>query len=267
VLTGKESRLEGGDLMAEQPRPEVPTFATIEEERRYRKMHLVAAFRVFGRMGFSEGTAGHITARDPELLDHFWVNPYGMHFSQIKVSDLVLVNDEGEVVEGGRSVNRAAFAIHSRIHAARPDVVAAAHTHSIYGRAWSSLGRLLDPINQDVCSFFEDHEIFDDFTGVVLDTAEGDRLAKTLGQSKALILQNHGILAVGQTVDAAAWWYLKMERSCQAQLLAEAAGKPKLIAPEFARLTRDQSGTPKAGWYSFQPMYDWIVAEEPDLFD
>src|ERR1700685_3235534 len=95
----RESGLEGGDLMAEQPRPEVPTFATIEESRTYRKQHLAAAFRVFGRMGFSEGTAGHITARDPELLDHFWVNPYGMHFSQIKVSDLLLVNDDGEVVE------------------------------------------------------------------------------------------------------------------------------------------------------------------------
>ena len=253
--------------MAEQPRPEVPIFQRVEEERQYRKEHLAAAFRVFGRMGFSEGTAGHITARDPELLDHFWVNPYGMHFSQIKVSDLILVNDEGEVVEGTRPVNRAAFAIHSRVHAARPDVVAAAHTHSMYGKAWSSLGRLLDPINQDVCSFFEDHAIFDDFTGVVLDTSEGDRLAKTLGDAKAIILQNHGLLTVGQTVDAAAWWYLKMERSCEAQILAESVGRPKLIAPEFAALTREQSGTPRAGWYSFQPMYDWIVAEEPDLFD
>src|ERR1700733_15656103 len=104
--------------MAEQPRPEVPRLARIEEEGDYRKTHLAAAFRVFGRMGFSEGTAGHITARDPELLDHFWVNPYGMHFSQIKVRDLLLVNDEGDVVEGSRPVNRAAFAIHSRVHAA-----------------------------------------------------------------------------------------------------------------------------------------------------
>src|ERR1700689_3022451 len=117
----RESGLEGGDLMAEQPRPEVPAFATIEEERRYRKVHLAAAFRVFGRMGFSEGTAGHITARDPELLDHFWVNPYGMHFSHLKFSALLLVIAEGEVVEGDRPVNRGGCPIHSRIHAARPD--------------------------------------------------------------------------------------------------------------------------------------------------
>lgn len=250
-----------------QPRPNPPTFATLEEERTYRKQHLAAAFRLFGRFGFSEGTAGHITARDPERLDHFWVNPYGMHFSRIKVSDLLLVNEKGEVVVGNRPVNRAAFAIHSSVHAARPDVVAAAHTHSIHGRAWSSLGRLLDPINQDSCSFFDDHALFDDFTGVVLDTSEGERLAKTLGPMKAIILQNHGLLTVGQTVDEAAWWFLKMERTCQAQLLAEAAGTPKQIAPEFAALTREQSGHPVAGWYSFQPLYDLIAEEEPELFD
>ena len=167
----------------------------------------------------------------------------------------------------GRHANRAAFAIHSRVHAARPDVVAAAHTHSMYGKAWSSLGRLLDPINQDVCSFFEDHAIFEDFTGVVLDPSEGDRLAKILGDSKAIILQNHGLLTVGQTVDAAAWWYLKMERSCQAQLLAEAAGKPVLIDDDVAELTRSQIGTPKAGWFAFQPLFARIAREEPDLFD
>src|SRR5487761_578357 len=125
--------------MAEQPRPEVPVFQRADDERRYRKEHLAAAFRVFARMGFSEGTAGHITARDPERLDHFWVNPFGMHFSQIRVSDLLLVNDHGEVVEGEREINLAAFAIHSRIHRARPDVIAAAHAHSLNGKAWSSL--------------------------------------------------------------------------------------------------------------------------------
>lgn len=253
--------------MNEQPRPSPPVFDNVEDERSYRKRHLAAALRLFGRFGFSEGTAGHITARDPERADHFWVNPYGAHFSLIKVSDLLLVNDRGEVVEGSRPVNRAGFVIHSHIHAARPDVVAAAHMHSVHGRAWSSLGRLLDPINQDVCSFYEDHALFDDFTGVVLDPAEGERLTKTLGTAKAMILRNHGLLTVGQTVDEAAWWFLKMERSCQAQLLAEAAGSPVLIGHDAATLTRQQSGHPRAGWFSFQPLYDWITAEEPALFD
>src|ERR1700730_523758 len=116
-----------------------PTFDTLEAERRHRKERLAGALRIFGKLGFSEGVAGHITARDPELLDHFWVNPFGMHFGHIRVSDLLLVNDHGDVVQGSRPVNPAAFAIHSQVHAARPDVVAAAHAHSLNGKAWSSL--------------------------------------------------------------------------------------------------------------------------------
>ena len=128
--------------------PEPPTFQTVEQERLHRKQRLASAFRLFAKFGFSEGVAGHITARDPERLDHFWVNPFGMHYSQIRVSDLILVNEDGDVVEGDRPVNEAAFAIHSRLHMARPDVVAAAHAHSLYGKTWASLGRLLDPLTQ-----------------------------------------------------------------------------------------------------------------------
>src|SRR5580658_6324026 len=245
------------------PAPPNGTYEDVASERLYRKQRLAAAFRLFGRLGFSEGVAGHITARDPEHTDSFWVNPFGMYFGHISVSDLIRVDHSGAVVEGDRMVNTAAFAIHSQVHAARPDCIAAAHAHSLHGKAWSSLGRLLDPINQDACSFYDDHALFDDFTGVVLDPAEGERLAKTLGPMKAIILQNHGILTVGQTVDEAAWWYLKMERTCQAQLLAEAAGKPISIGHEYAALTRQQSGTPKAGWFSFQPLYDLIAEEEP----
>src|SRR5439155_7963558 len=138
---------------------------------------LAAAFRLFPRFGFDDGVAGHITARGPELLHHFWVNPFGMHFGQIKASDLILVIDQGDVVEGDRAVNQAAFAIHSQVHAARPDAVAAAHSHSTYGRAWSTLGRPLQPITQDVCAFYGDHAVFDDYTGVVLDIEEGKRIA------------------------------------------------------------------------------------------
>ena len=125
--------------------PAKMTFDDPADERLHRKQRLAAAFRLFSKFGFDEGVAGHITARDPERADHFWVNPFGMHFGHIRTSDLILVNHQGEVVEGDRPVNGAAFAIHSQVHAARPDVVAAAHAHSVYGKSWSSLGRTLDP--------------------------------------------------------------------------------------------------------------------------
>jgi ribulose-5-phosphate 4-epimerase/fuculose-1-phosphate aldolase len=244
-----------------------PTFATVEEERLHRKQRLAAGFRLFSRFGFDEGVAGHITARDPGLPDHFWVNPFGMHFGHIKASDLILVNHNGEVVEGDQPVNTAAFAIHSQVHAARPDAVAAAHSHSTYGRAFSTLGKKLDPITQDVCAFFDDHELFDDYTGVVLDIEEGKRIAHALGDAKACILRNHGLLTVGHSVDEAVWWFITMERSCQVQLLAEAAGKPKKIDDEMAKLTSTQVGSHLAGWFSFQPLFDRIVREQPDLLD
>ena len=254
-------------LQRELKVPTPPTFASVEEERLHRKQRLAAAFRMFSKCGFDEGVAGHITARDPEKLDHFWVNPFGVHFGHIRVSDLLLVNDQGEVVEGDRMVNTAAYTIHSQVHAARPDVISVAHAHSVHGKAWSSLGRLLDPITQDACAFYNDHTLLDDYTGVVLDLEEGRRIGETLGPHKAVILRNHGLLTAGQSVDETAWWFITMERSCQAQLLAEAAGRPVLIDPENATKTAALVGSTIAGWFSFQPLWDRITREQPDLFD
>ncbi|RJL34517.1 class II aldolase/adducin family protein [Bailinhaonella thermotolerans] len=242
-------------------------FEDVAEERRHRQERLVAALRLFGRFGFEEGVAGHITARDPEHPDHFWVNPFGMSFKHVKVSDLILVNHDGQVVEGRYHVNEAAFAIHSQVHQARPDVVAAAHSHSVYGKALSSLGRLLEPITQDVCAFYQDHALFDDYTGVVTDLEEGKRIAAALGGNKAVILRNHGLLTVGESVDAAAWWFITMERSCQVQLLAQAAGEVVPITHENALLTREQIGNDVVAWINFQPLYDQITKSDPDLFD
>jgi ribulose-5-phosphate 4-epimerase/fuculose-1-phosphate aldolase len=252
--------------------PQPPTFATVQAERLHRKQRLAAAFRLFSKFGFDEGVAGHITARDPEFPDTFWVNGFGVHFSQICVSNLIRCDHHGNVVEGRYPVNAAAFAIHSRVHQARPDATGAAHSHSTYGRAWSTLGRRLDPLTQDVCAFYEDHALFNDFTGVVLDTDEGSRIATALGNHKAAILQNHGLLTVGQTVDAAAWWFITMERSCHVQLLAEAAAAhsgvaPKHISPEAAARTYQVVGTPYAGWFQFQPLYARIVREQPDFLE
>src|SRR5918995_5798994 len=215
-----------------------PTFATVEEERLPRKQKLAGALRIFGRFGFGEGVAGHITVRDPEFPDHFWVNPFGLSFRHMRVSDLILVNHSGDVVYGDQPVNRAAFVIHSAIHQARPDVVAAAHSHSLHGKAFSSLGIPLDPITQDACIFYEDHTVITAQGGaVVFEVEAGKQLAAAFPTGKAAIHQNHGFFTVGETVDAAAFWFITMERSCQAQLLAEAVGPPHLISPEHAEYT------------------------------
>src|SRR5260370_13107707 len=188
-----------------------------------------------------------------------------MAVSHIRGGDLLVVRHDGAVVQGDLPVNQAAFAIHSQVHAARPDVVAAAHSHSVYGKTWSSLARLLDPITQDACAFYNDHSLFDDYTGVVLDLEEGKRIAHALGDHKAVILRNHGLLTVGHSVDEAVWWFITMERTCQAQLLADAAGTPVLISPQAAHHTAGQVGGHIAGWVRFSPLYEWILPEEPHL--
>ena len=234
-------------------------------ERARRKDTLAAAFRIFGALGFNEGVAGHITVRDPEHLDRFWVNPFSMNFRLIHADDLICVDHTGEIVEGDGMLNRAAFAIHARIHAARPDVIAAAHSHSVHGKAFSALHRELRPLTQDACIFFEDHALFDDYTGVVWDEAEGDRIAETLGQRKAVILANHGLLTVGHTIEEAVFWFVTMERTCQAELLVLAAGEGIPIADDVARHTYGQVGTHVAGHFSAQPLFDWIRSVETDL--
>ena len=246
---------------------EMTEFANVAELRRNQLEKLAAGFRMFAYFGFNEGVAGHITLRDPEFSDHFWVNPLGVHFSQISVSDLILVNHDGKVVQGDKDVNVAAFAIHSRLHAARPDVNAAAHSHSIYGRTFSTLGKPLDPISQDACAFYETQAMYKDFSGVVEEVDEGDEIAKALGDKKVIILQNHGILTTGPSVDIALWFYMSMERCCQAQLMAEAAGKPVIIPHDTAVKTRNFIANDVAAWASYQPAFDMIMKKEPDLLD
>lgn len=254
-------------MPAEKWFPTQPSFDTLEAEQLHRKQRLAAGFRLFAKFGFEEGVAGHITARDPIEPETFWVNPFGVPFGHVSVSTLIRVDHDGAVVEGDYHVNEAAFAIHSQVHAARPDVVGAAHSHSTYGRALSTLGETLEPITQDVCAFYDDHALFDDYTGVVTDVQEGRRIATTLGHNKAVILRNHGLLTVGTSVDAAVFWFISMERSCQVQLLAKAAGRVVHIDLAQAKQTHDYVGSEFAGWFSFQPLWAKITREQPDLFD
>ena len=249
-----------------------PQFESLEDERLYRKQHLAAAFRVFADRGFDEGVAGHISVRDPIMTDCFWLNPLSKHFSTICVSDLILVNEDGDVVEGDEPINAAAFAIHSEIHKARPDVHAACHAHSVYGKAWSVFGKELDMITQDSLRFYKSHVVYDNFGGVVLDREEGKRIAKALGShNKAAILQNHGLLTVGRSVDEAAFWFLSLDKTCHAQLLVDAAaagsGNRKIfIEDEEARFSYEQVGLPEKGWLAFQGYYDEQVQKTGGAF-
>lgn len=241
---------------------------TVEEEREHRKRRLVAALRIFSEMGFDEGVAGHLTARDPEDPDAFWVNPYALHFSQVKMSDLVLVRGDGSL-EGkqGYRVNKAAFEIHHAIHETRPDVVSAAHCHTKHGRAWSTMGRPLAPIVQEACAFYNNMAVVSDYDGLVVKKDQGAGVAEALGDKRAVTLMHHGNITVGGSVEEAAWWFITMERCCEIQLLAEPAGTPVELPAKEAELAARQFGSGNKARLSFDMLYEVAVEKYPDMFD
>jgi ribulose-5-phosphate 4-epimerase/fuculose-1-phosphate aldolase len=238
----------------------------IREERQRRKERLAVALRIFSRLDFDEGTAGHISVRDPEHHDHFWVNPFGTPFALLRASDLICVDAAGAVVKGEGRVGRAAYFIHSRIYGARPDIGSVAHAHAVHGKAWAALGRPLDPINQEACIFAGTHAVFDEFHGAVKDDREGTAIAAALGDAlTALVLRNHGLLTVGPGIEETAYRFVIMDRSCRVQLLAEAAGTPTLVGPEVAA---DLAA--EGDWYcrgGFETLWRLVTAQEPDVLE
>ncbi len=242
------------------------TYADIADERRHRKLKLAAAFRLLARLGLTEGIAGHITVRDPEHHDRSWVNQYAQHFSTVHPDDLMCIDDEGAVHYGTGPVNAAAVAIHCGIHRVNQSAVAAVHTHTTYGRAFAARERLLEPINQEACLFYENHVVFRGDI-VVLATDEGARIAASMGDRKAAILLNHGLLTVGSSVDSAVYRFIAMERCAQVQLLAEAAGPLAPLSPDEARATRRHLASDYVAWLGFQGLYKQVLREHGDLND
>ena len=202
-----------------------------------------------------------------EYKDCFWINPLGYHFSQIKVSDLVLMHQNGEMIHGKDRTGDAAQSIHSNIYKSRPEVNSIHHAHPMYGKTFSTLGKLLDPITQDSCAFYERTALFNDYEGVANNEQEGISIAKALGNKDFVILQNHGILTTGTMVDTSTWFFMNMEEACQSQLLAEMAGKPITISHEVACSTRDYISNDLAAYVSLQPYIDVLIEEEPDFLD
>jgi ribulose-5-phosphate 4-epimerase/fuculose-1-phosphate aldolase len=224
-----------------------PQIAEPAELRAHRKRRLALAYRVFGAAGWGTLGDGHISARDPERPDCFWLGRYGVPFRYMTTDDLVLVGPDGSV-EGGGHINPAAYYIHAPVHEARPEIVAAAHCHTPYGTPFSASVTKLEPISQESCVFFGDHEIFDDEEVDIKSTDGGKRIASAMGGARAVILRNHGLLTVGATVDAAVGYFLLMERCAEVQVKA---CDPRPIGAEAARLVHDDFDE-AAAWQVFQ---------------
>jgi len=251
-----------------------PRHTDLYLERQHRKERLAASYRLFAQYGFEVGVAGHFTARDPLEPSHYWINPLGVAFSQIRVSHLLRVNSQGEVVEGQGVLNTSALDLHHDLQQARPDVVGIAHLHGFHGRVWSSLGRLFDPITAEASAFsgdqvlFRRHELRDAHGHVEQDREIACRaFVERFAGNSLLIWQNHGLWTVGETVESAAWRFIMADDSARAHLLAHAAGVPVIPEADHGSAPLDKSRHEFFAWLSFLPLWDRIIAEQPDLLD
>jgi ribulose-5-phosphate 4-epimerase/fuculose-1-phosphate aldolase len=250
--------------------PEEPVFNSPEELRLHRQKHLVAACRAFADWGFDYGFAGHLTIRDPERPELYWTNPMAVHFREVRLSNLILVDHDGRVVEGDHAVNRAGFVLHAAVHEVNPDILAMCHAHTVHGTAYAALGKPLPPITQDACAFFEDHAVITEDAGkVAVEDDAGPRICAAFKGVKAAIHQSHGIFSASRhSIDAAAFWFMALDRCCRQQLLVEATGRePSLVPPEAARYSREHVGSEYIGWLHFQPVYEELAGRCPEMFD
>lgn len=249
------------------PIPDAPVFASAAHDRRYRKQRLAGAIRLFGKYGFGEGISGHISVRDPEDPDLFWVNPFGVSFKRVSVADLICVDTKGVVIVGEHAVNPSAFAIHSQIHQLCPNAEGIVHGHTAHSRALGALGRLLEPIDQEAAAFHENQVLYEDYDGPAITVDQGRDIATRLADKKAMLLRHHGLITVGGSLEEAMHWFFTYDSCAQVQLLANAVGPVRTMTERQARLAREGFGDPQLAWFSFQPMWQEIVHEQPDLLD
>jgi ribulose-5-phosphate 4-epimerase/fuculose-1-phosphate aldolase len=229
------------------------TVRSIEEERAHRKRMCAIGYRIFAAMRWGQLGDGHVSARDPELTDHFWLLDWGVPFGEATVDQLVLVGPGGEVkdAEGNPTggVNTAGYHIHHPILAARPDAVSASHTHTAFGTPWSANVEAFRAISQESCAFVFDQALFDDEEVEVLSTDGGKRIAASLGDAKLCILRNHGLLTVGRTVEESVGWFVMAERVAEVHVKAP---NGKAISDEAAAIAASTLAPPEVGWRMFQ---------------
>lgn len=212
-----------------------------EEEWTVRK-DLAAAYRLMALLELDDSIYTHISVRVPGRHDQFLINPYGMLFRDITASSLVKVGIDGNLVEpSSYDVNPAGFTIHSAIHMAREDAQCIVHTHTVGGVAVASMACGLQPCNQWALQFHQ-RVAYHDFEGIALNHAERERLVRDLGtQHKALILRNHGLLTVGDSVADAFILMVNLERACRVQVAIQSSGQIAYPVPtEVCELTAQQ---------------------------
>ena len=209
---------------------------------RQARVDLAAALRWASRLGFSEGVCNHFSMRVPGTEDQFLINPNRVHWDEVRASDLVVIDPDGNLISGAGAPEPTAFFIHGAIHRANRRAACVLHTHMPHATALTVVqGGRVEWISQNSMRFLDDIAYDDDYNGLVLDTAEGDRIAAALGQKRILFLANHGVIIVGETVAEAFDDLYFLERTCELQVLAMQTGRPlRRIPRAIAEATHAQ---------------------------
>lgn len=243
----------------------------VSAERELRKEQVALGYRLFAAYGWGDDGAGHITARDPELTDHLWLLAGGVAFRHATPERLVLVGPDGRIADGvggagyaggGRErdnlgFNITAYNIHHPIHEARPEIVAAVHTHTPYGTPLSALVQPLKMVSQESCAFYRGQAIYEGEDVDVRDVDGGARIAAALGGGRLIFLANHGMLTVGESVASALGFFFLAERAAEVQLKAPRA---RVVSDEAAAATFDGYGHESTG----SLVFDYLVASRID---
>jgi ribulose-5-phosphate 4-epimerase/fuculose-1-phosphate aldolase len=230
------------------------------------RIDLAAAFRLAVRLDLHEGVCNHFSVMLPDGK-RFLLNRFGLHWSEVTASNLLALDAQGKILEGEGEFEKTAFYIHSRIHIANPRATCVLHTHMPHATALTLLeGGRLEMVEQNALRFHDDIAYDDVYNGLVVDNAEGDRLARVLGNKRVMFLANHGVIVIGPTVAEAfdALYYL--ERACRLQVLARSmGGKFRPVRPEVVRETYRLilADTPKYSAAHFEALKRILEREEP----
>jgi len=233
------------------------------------RVQLAAAYRIFHHLGWTEMIFNHITLRVPGPEKLLLINPFGLHYSEITASSLVLIDLEGNPVRESKwPVNRAGFVIHSAIHGAIEGAHCVMHTHTTTGMAVASLKEGLSPTNFYAAQL-HGQVAYHDFEGITVEPGEKERLVRSLGDRRALILRNHGLLTWGPSLPEAFMMLWTLQRACDVQIASSAAGALNPIRPEvFAQTVRESGpGEKRTCEDVFAAMQRLVDAKDPSYRD
>ena len=241
----------------------------LSEAERAARVQLAACYRVFDHLGWTELIFNHISVRVPGPEKAFLINPFGLHYREVTASSLVLIDIEGNPLRDSQwPVNRAGFVIHSAIHEAIPEAHCVMHTHTTTGLAVACLKEGLSPTNFYAAQLHE-NVAYHEFEGITVEPDEKQRLVRSIGSKRALILRNHGLLAWGPSLPEAFLMLWTLQRACDVQIASSAAGALNAIRPEvFERMVRDSGpGEKRTCDDVFSAMQRIVDAKDPSYRD